>query len=87
MSVDDFRHEKFKKKLGFAIGKRRVQQSKSRNDICKASGVAPSTIQALEEGKSDPQLSTFLAICTALASSPATGVELLKELLSEVLDD
>lgn len=48
----------------------------SQSDLAAAAGVAVSVLQAIEQGRSDPKLSTVLALLDALK---ARGVELVPE--------
>ncbi len=48
----------------------------SHSDLAAAAGIAVSVLQAIEQGRSDPKLSTVLALLDALK---ARGVELVPE--------
>jgi transcriptional regulator with XRE-family HTH domain len=54
----------------------RVLAGMSQAELAAAAGVATSVLQAIEQGRSDPKLSTVLALLDALK---ACGVELVPE--------
>jgi transcriptional regulator with XRE-family HTH domain len=54
----------------------RVLAGLNQVELAAAAGIAPSVLQAIEQGRSDPKLSTVLALLDALK---ARGVELAPE--------
>ena len=52
--------------VGRNLRRERERAAMTRQDLCRASGVAVSTIQRLESGESDPRLTSLIALASGL---------------------
>ncbi|MFW0182495.1 helix-turn-helix domain-containing protein [Rothia sp. CCM 9417] len=73
--------------LGFEIQKARFNHGFSRLDLTSKSGVASPTIQAIEEGKRYPKISTLIQISKGIEENPQNQKDFFFKLLEIIWEE
>jgi len=58
------------KKLAIGLRQYRIRQRLTQRDLCRLAGISLTTIRCIEQGKSNPQMSTLIQLSDVLHCQP-----------------
>jgi len=71
------------KKLAIGLRQYRIRQRLTQRELCRLAGVALATVRCIEQGKSNPQMSTLIRLSEVLHCQPDDLIFKQKELFTQ----
>jgi len=71
------------KKLAIGLRQYRIRQRLTQRELCRLAGVALATVRCIEQGKSNPQMSTLIRLSDVLHCQPDDLIFKQEELFTQ----
>lgn len=83
--MDDQHSAAFRRSLGVALQRKRMERGWSRFELVANSGISAATIVAIEHGTRSPKLETLVDLCSVLAPHGIAVEDLVADILRDSL--